>query len=69
MGRPPCVGDSHSCRETFRSELVGDLGEHLLLASLQVVGAFGVQDKAVDPVDGDDWRVDGQRPEADTLEG
>ncbi len=46
---------------------VGDLCHHWQLAALQVVGAFGIHDNPIDPVDGNDWRIDRQRPERDAF--
>ncbi len=68
MGCTPTVGDRHAGSQLPAQKLVGDLCHHWQLAALKVVGAFGIHDNAIDPVDGNNWRIDRQRPERDAFE-
>ncbi len=67
VSRTPAVGDRHAGGELSRQKLIGDFCHHWQLAALQMVSAFGIHDDPVAPIDGNDGRIDRQRPERDAL--
>ena len=68
MSRAPRVGNRDTGSKLLGQELVGDLRHHWQFATLQVIGAFGIHDNAIDPIDRDDRGIVRQSPERDPLE-
>ncbi|MNV53835.1 hypothetical protein D3C71_1459970 [compost metagenome] len=68
MGSSPGVSDGDPGRQLSCQEVIGDLGHHWQLATLQMVGAFRIHDNPVRSVDGDDGRIECQCPEGDPFQ-